>query len=65
MYIMFGRLKYGGSDRFILMSLVWHPISQIYCVAIGPTVDFERDIMSKFGAGVAGGVFFPLKSLGI
>jgi len=48
--------------------LVWHPISQICCVKIGPSVDIEHDIMSKSGAGGAGGVFFLLfclKSLGM
>ena len=38
--------------------LVWHLISQICCVRIGPSVDIEHDIMSKSGAGGAGGVFF-------
>ncbi len=38
--------------------LVWHLISQICCVRIGPSVDFEHDIMSKSGAGDAGVCFF-------
>ena len=38
--------------------LVWHSISQISCVTIGPSVEYEHDMMSKSGAGYAGVVFF-------
>jgi len=52
----------------MLMCYFGTSISQKSGVMIGPSVDIQRDIVSKSGAGNAGGVFFlcfPSKSLGI
>lgn len=55
------------SDRFMLLGWFGTSISQISCVMIWTFGRIECDIMSKSGAGGAGGVFFVvcLKSLGM
>ena len=46
------------SDRFMLLGWFGTSISQISCVMIWTFGRIERDIMSKSGAGGAGGCVF-------